>query len=225
MSSMQQVAELKGHTASVASVAFNSSGKYLASGGSSDHSIRVWDVATQQQVAEMMHPFVNSVAFDPRGKYLASGSSGYYKTVMVWDMSTRLDKQNGVHEPTFRQVAKLEGHTSSVTSVAFNPSGKYLASGSEDGVMVWDVVFPSAPALDELQADEVKAAADEVNASAYAARSKYLSKLGFGRGRPGQGGRRSRKRNNRNKKRVKTLKNKKKYRSSRVRRFHSKNKK
>jgi hypothetical protein len=192
----------------------------------------VWDVATQQQVAEMMHPFVNSVAFDPRGKYLASGSSGYYKTVMVWDMSTRLDKQNGVHEPTFRQVAKLEGHTSSVTSVAFNPSGKYLASGSEDGVMVWDVVFPSAPALDELQADEVKAAADEVkaaadevNASAYAARSKYLSKLGFGRGRPGQGGRRSRKRNNRNKKRVKTLKNKKKYRSSRVRRFHSKNKK
>lgn len=41
----------------------------------------------------------------------------------------------------------------------------------------------------------------------------------------GQGGRRSRKRNNRNKKRVKTLKNKKKYRSSRVRRFHSKNKK
>ena len=41
----------------------------------------------------------------------------------------------------------------------------------------------------------------------------------------GQGGRRSRKRNNRNKKRVKTLKNKKKYRSSRARRFHSKNKK
>jgi hypothetical protein len=42
---------------------------------------------------------------------------------------------------------------------------------------------------------------------------------------PGKGGRRSRKRNNRNKKRVKTLKNKKKYRSSRARRFHSKNKK
>jgi hypothetical protein len=39
-----------------------------------------------------------------------------------------------------------------------------------------------------------------------------------------RGGRRSRKKNNRNKKRVKTL-NKKKYRSSRTRRFRSKNKK
>ena len=74
MSSMQQVAELKGHRNYVTSVAFDSSGKYLAS-GSDDKTVRIWDVATKQQVAELKgHTSrVFSVAFDLSGKYLASG--------------------------------------------------------------------------------------------------------------------------------------------------------
>ena len=71
---MQQVAELKGHTNYVTSVAFDSSGKYLAS-GSLDFTVRIWDVATKQQVAELKGhtSYVTSVAFDSSGKYLASG--------------------------------------------------------------------------------------------------------------------------------------------------------
>ena len=41
-----------------------------------------------------------------------------------------------------------------VTSVAFDPRGKYLASGFNDIVMVLEVGFPSAPPLGELLADE-----------------------------------------------------------------------
>ena len=39
------------------------------------------------------------------------------KTVRIWDVSTQ------------QQVAELRGHTNAVTSVAFDGSGKYLASG------------------------------------------------------------------------------------------------
>ena len=39
------------------------------------------------------------------------------KTVRIWDVATK------------QQVAELKGHTSYVTSVAFDSSGKYLASG------------------------------------------------------------------------------------------------
>ena len=43
--------------------------------GSNDNTVRIWDVSTQQQVAELRgHTnFVTSVAFDGSGKYLASG--------------------------------------------------------------------------------------------------------------------------------------------------------
>jgi WD40 repeat protein len=43
--------------------------------GSGDNTVRIWDVATKQQVAELKgHTnWVRSVAFDSSGKYLASG--------------------------------------------------------------------------------------------------------------------------------------------------------
>ena len=43
--------------------------------GSWDNTVRIWDVASQQQVAQLTgHTgWVTSVAFDGSGKYLASG--------------------------------------------------------------------------------------------------------------------------------------------------------
>ena len=43
--------------------------------GSNDNTVRIWDVSTQQQVAELRGHTgeVMSVAFDGSGKYLASG--------------------------------------------------------------------------------------------------------------------------------------------------------
>jgi len=43
--------------------------------GSDDNTVRIWDVASQQQVAELKGhtDAVTSVAFDSSGKYLASG--------------------------------------------------------------------------------------------------------------------------------------------------------
>ena len=43
--------------------------------GSDDNTVRIWDVASQQQVAQLTGhtSYVRSVAFDGSGKYLASG--------------------------------------------------------------------------------------------------------------------------------------------------------
>src|SRR4051794_18687041 len=78
---------------------------------------------------------VNSVAFSPDGKRLASGSRD--ASVRLWEVKTGEPRELETRELI---GAPLLGHKGSVTSVAFSPNGKWLASGSLDrSVRLWDV--------------------------------------------------------------------------------------
>ena len=122
---------VEGHAHSVNSVAFSPDGQTLAS-GSSDETVRLWDVKTGQhrQTFRGHTREVQSVAFSPDGHLLASGGSD--ETVRLWDVKT------GQHRQTFR------GHRHFVLSVAFSPNGQTLASGGVDGtIRLWDVATGS----------------------------------------------------------------------------------
>ena len=102
-----------GHANAVHSVAFSQDGKTLAS-GSSDQTIRLWDVDTGEHKDTFLgHTSrVNAVAFSPDDKTLASGSS---------DMRIRLwDPKTGLSKPT------LAGHPQGVNALAFSPDGPHI---------------------------------------------------------------------------------------------------
>jgi WD40 repeat protein/uncharacterized caspase-like protein len=134
VSSLSPVAAFKpelvaqtGHTDSVNSVAISSNGKTLVS-GSSDKSIKVWDLSSGKLVRSLRGHTddVNSVCFSTDGKTIASGSRD--KSIKIWDLESG------------KQIFALTGHRDSVTSVAFFPDGKTLASGSWDkSIKIWDL--------------------------------------------------------------------------------------
>jgi len=104
-------------------VVFTSDGKTLASAGA---GARLWDFATGKATLEFTcDQGISQVALATDSKILAGIGSD--NKVRLWAVDTG------------KEIGRLEGHTTPIASVAFAPDGKLLASGGQDGLVVWDV--------------------------------------------------------------------------------------
>ncbi len=128
---LSQVRELTGHTDMVMSVAFGPDGTLLASGGF-DNTVRLWDVATGNQIAwhnYNTNKFVRTVVFNSAGTILASG--GNDSNVILWDTTN------------FHVLRQFSGD-SSISCIAFSPDDNTLAWADFDfTIHLWHITDPN----------------------------------------------------------------------------------
>jgi len=120
---------ITGHTDSINDIAFSPDGTKLAS-GSYDKSVRIWDVATGEELFYSLDHAddVTQVDFSPDGSLLASG--GADGVVRLWDVATG-QLSHGLETGDYDYW---------VSALAFDPDGSLLASASEyhTEVRLWD---------------------------------------------------------------------------------------
>ena len=110
-------------------LAFSPDGKWLATGSGKYDHVKLWDVASVQEVRsfEGRTRQYLCAAFSPNGVHLAA--AGYHDwTVDIWEVATG------------QLLQSLTGHNWGILSVAWcPPDARYLATGGVDGTLrLWD---------------------------------------------------------------------------------------
>ncbi|NJM23326.1 MAG: WD40 repeat domain-containing protein [Richelia sp. SM1_7_0] len=134
-----EIIRLLGHNDSVNTIAASSNGKYIIS-GSSDKTIRVWNLKTKEYLILKGHTeAVNSVIVSYDSRYCLSASGD--KTIKIWNIETEenisiRDINNTLLKPNTTPFC----HTTAVTSIGISLDGRRIVSISEDkNIKVWNI--------------------------------------------------------------------------------------
>ena len=158
----------EGHIGIVTAAAFSPDGRWVVT-GSTDHTARIWEVATSREVMLLRGHTrgVTAVAFSPDGRSVVTSSLD--GTTRVWEAATgqedtvlrgdtnvvrsaalspnRRRVVTATNDSTARvweaatgkEVAVLRGHTGWVNSAAASPDGQWVVTAGGKVARVWNV--------------------------------------------------------------------------------------
>jgi WD40 repeat protein len=125
--------------------ALSADGRFLAVAGDrpggGHRQVVLYDVPTGKELRRLEPAgkgFMHSLAFSPRGNLLAS-KPPFDALVSVWDVRTG-NRWRELRPPGYDELEFGSGAILHEANLAFSPDEKYLACGSEDGVVrLWQV--------------------------------------------------------------------------------------
>jgi len=120
----QSALSLRGHLGTVYTASFSPDGRWILSGGA-DGSLKIWNAFTgEERMTVSSHKGAMLVtAFSPNGERVAAGGDDGW--VRIWNVTEG------------KKVLECP-HQEVVTSLAFSPSGKWIASSGRRYIRLWD---------------------------------------------------------------------------------------
>lgn len=117
------------HKTRVESIAFSSDGSKVVSASSGFGDIKLWDVASGQELITLNSNHVKAVAFSPDGRSFTSGGGLAYSDLKIWNVD------NGA------ELRTLGRHGGSVNALTYSPDGRLIATASDDSnIKLWEAV-------------------------------------------------------------------------------------
>jgi len=159
----QQVARFEGHERLVTALAFHPRRPLLVS-ASYDRTIRLWDLERKKALGTLWEAptFLHDLCFRPDGGLLVAASDD--GSVPVWEATA----------PGRPPDHLLGGHTSGAWAVAFDADGRYLATGSQNGLIILRDAVSLKPIV-ELRGDF-----QVIRSLSFSARARHLAVGVFG---------------------------------------------
>lgn len=109
----------------VTALAIHPNGYILAS-ASQDGTLKLWNLRTSKLLEEIEghQEAINTLTFTPDGEILISGSRD--RSIKLWRSGTG-------------ELLKTLENTGNINAIAVHPSGVLFASGSREGIRLWDI--------------------------------------------------------------------------------------
>jgi WD40 repeat protein len=135
--------QLRGHLDRVRCVAVSPDGR-LAVSGACDGALLLWNIEERRLLKRLVEQksWIVSVAFAPDGRSVLFGSLD--GSLRLWHVD---GKKSGILQRLLApgELRRFLGHEQSVTSIAFDTTGRHAVSGSMDKtVRLWDVASGAA---------------------------------------------------------------------------------